>query len=327
MKKLGLLFAVVLLINSCKTDIDVLADWKETAVVYGLLNQNDTAHYIRVNKAFLGEGNAIEMAGVFDSINYPAYLKVKIERWKNGNMVSSDTLERDLSVVKESGLFSSPGQVLFKLKKTIYDDSEYRLHVLNSKSNYYLTSKTSLVGDFVIDKPTPSTPSVSFTNPTVPYKVIWKTSDNGRLYDFVLRFNYIEEDLVTTIQTPKYVDIYFGTQKSRTLNGGETMEVSFLGEFFYKSLTNYIKPDAAVKRIIGKLDFIFSVAADDFSTYMEVNQPSTGIVQEKPEYTNVENGFGIFSARYNKSVANIALNDPSKDSLRYGIFTKNLGFE
>ena len=31
---------------------------------------------------------------------------------------------------------------------------------------------------------------------------------------------------------------------------------------------------------------------------MQVYEPSTSIVQEKPEYTNIENGIGIFSARY-----------------------------
>jgi hypothetical protein len=31
---------------------------------------------------------------------------------------------------------------------------------------------------------------------------------------------------------------------------------------------------------------------------MQVYEPSTSIVQEKPPYTNIENGIGIFSARY-----------------------------
>jgi len=51
------------------------------------------------------------------------------------------------------------------------------------------------------------------------------------------------------------------------------------------------------------LDFIVDVAGEEFNTYMEVNAPSTGIVQEKPEYTNVKNDkgedeIGIFSCRY-----------------------------
>ena len=33
---------------------------------------------------------------------------------------------------------------------------------------------------------------------------------------------------------------------------------------------------------------------------MEVNDASSSIVQERPEYTNIENGIGIFSSRYNK---------------------------
>jgi hypothetical protein len=33
---------------------------------------------------------------------------------------------------------------------------------------------------------------------------------------------------------------------------------------------------------------------------MEVNEPTNSIVQEKPDYTNITNGLGIFSSRYRK---------------------------
>lgn len=314
------------LLNSCKSDIDVLAEWKETTIVYGLLNQADTAHYIRINKAFLGEGNALEMAQVFDSINYANSLSVKMDRYQNGNMIESYTLLEDHFVPKDPGMFANPNQVLFKLDTALDDNSEYRLNIVNTKTNNTVSAKTTLVHDFVIEKPNTST-TVSFTHPSAPHKVIWRSSENGRVYDFTLRFHYIEEDIVSTVQTNKYLDLYFGTVKSRNLSGGELLEIDFMGEYFYRAVSREISPNSDVVRHIGKLDYIFSVAADDFSTYMEVNTPSTGIVQEKPEYTNINNGFGIFSARYNKSIKNLSMAGPTKDSLRLGQFTKNLGFQ
>ncbi|MDC1220409.1 hypothetical protein N8Z95_01685, partial [bacterium] len=39
-------------------------------------------------------------------------------------------------------------------------------------------------------------------------------------------------------------------------------------------------------------------ADNTLATYIEVNQPSTEIAQESPDYTNVNNGIGIFASRY-----------------------------
>ena len=54
-----------------KKTFNINAEWQDITVVYGLLDQSRFHHYIRVNKAFLGNGNALTMAKNFDSTNYP----------------------------------------------------------------------------------------------------------------------------------------------------------------------------------------------------------------------------------------------------------------
>jgi hypothetical protein len=44
------------------------------------------------------------------------------------------------------------------------------------------------------------------------------------------------------------------------------------------------------------------VAATELSTFLEVHEPSSSLVQEKPEYSNIENGIGIFSARFDRVI-------------------------
>ena len=36
----------------CDNEIDIAADWKETAVIYGALNPNQTKNYIRITRQF-----------------------------------------------------------------------------------------------------------------------------------------------------------------------------------------------------------------------------------------------------------------------------------
>src|SRR5690242_20706024 len=73
------LFALAALAyTGCKNDLNVLAPYKDIPVVYGLLDQKDSVHYIRVNKAFEGSGDAYTMAKQYDSINY-AYGTITVQ--------------------------------------------------------------------------------------------------------------------------------------------------------------------------------------------------------------------------------------------------------
>ena len=66
-----ILLCVVQLVSSCSKDFKIDAPYKDITIVYGLLNISDTAHYIRIHKAFLDESkNALVMATTTDSIYY-----------------------------------------------------------------------------------------------------------------------------------------------------------------------------------------------------------------------------------------------------------------
>ena len=85
------------------------------------------------------------------------------------------------------------------------------------------------------------------------------------------------------------------------------MEMLYFGETFFSLCQQNIPysdqatEDRVHYRLTSDVEFILSVAGEDLNTYMEVNEPSSSIVQDKPEYTNIENGIGVFSSRYQKT--------------------------
>lgn len=327
MKKLQyLILTLVVFSASCSTDLNVLDDYKETAIVYGLLNQSDTAQYIKINKAFLGPGNALEIAQVFDSISYRNQLTVQLEQWKNGSKINTFTLTKDSSIAKPAGIFSSPKQILYKTKAALDQASDYNLIITNNTTNNVITGSTKLVNDFTVTKPFSS--SLNFTNTVTKFKIEWTSSPHGKVYGVTLRFHYLEEDKVSSVVTPKTLDWVFGNQTTLSTQGGEVMFVEFMGEAFYQYLQSRIPVDNNVKRYLPSsgphVDLIFSVGAEDLSTYIAVSQPSTGIIQEKPQYTNLKNGFGLFSSRYTKIKTGYQLTLTSTDSLYGGLFTRNI---
>ena len=56
-------------LTSCNEDVDLIGDFQETAVVFSLLDKSDTLHYVKINRAFIGPGNALDIAQIPDS-NY-----------------------------------------------------------------------------------------------------------------------------------------------------------------------------------------------------------------------------------------------------------------
>jgi len=321
----------VVAFSACRTDFEINAAWKDMTVVYGLLNQNDSVHYIKINKAYLGEDNALTMAQNPDSCSYGNNLEVRMEEWDvNGNQTNLWYLDTTTIYKKESGVFYNPKQVLYKFTgqlDTLNKDKEYRLFIKNKSNGKIISSKTKLVHKFGISKPMSGT-QVNLTA-TNAIKVQWEPAVNGKLYQVIIRFTYREKNIITNDSIVKTLDWNLGSYTSENIDGtGPTLETSYYGQNFFQFLHDNISVDPNIIRVATgyPLQFIFSVAADEFNTYMEVNQPSSSIVQEKPEYTNISNGIGIFSSRYQMN-RKLYINAVSMDSLYNGSKTKDLNFQ
>ena len=74
------------------------------------------------------------------------------------------------------------------------------------------------------------------------------------------------------------------------------------------------------------LDFELTVANDELSTYLEINSPITGVIQERPEYTNINGGLGLFASRSTQGVYGIGCTTASLEYLIEGPSTYELNF-
>ena len=71
MKRIYLILSIFsILFISCETEVNVNAPWEEVVVVFGLLDQGQELQFVKVNKAFLGDDAAPDMAQRPDSFNF-----------------------------------------------------------------------------------------------------------------------------------------------------------------------------------------------------------------------------------------------------------------
>ena len=121
-------------------------------------------------------------------------------------------------------------------------------------------------------------------------------------YQIDLIFNYNENNIAKNlIYTSSVLD--------------ETAIFEFEGEKFFNFLKNELDEDPLIDREFISIDLVMTVGSEDLKTYRIVNEEITGIVQERPQFTNINNGIGLFSSRFSKTRKGFPFADRTIDYL------------
>ena len=297
----------ILALTSCSTDFNISTPYKESVAVYGFLNSNpaNDVQYVRVSKVFLGEGNSLIMAQQKDSINYADVLDVKMQRILNGNVVQTISLQRDTTIPKDSGLFYYPYQVLYKFQRSqfpVLSNCVYKIFVHNNNTGLTASAETNVLDSIIPDKPSQSITTFDFSAPYF-YTASFFSGTNAYVYNMTIRFHYKEVNQVTLDTTFKHADWNFGD-----IVTGEPL-VKYTNIYrpdFYRIMGSQIVPvdTNLIRRVVDSpaIEFILTSGSEELYIYQQLVQPSYGIVQDRPSYTNIENGIGLFTSRYIKSL-------------------------
>jgi hypothetical protein len=313
MKKIYLILGVfAVILTSCETDFDVNAEWEEVTVVYGLLDAGDEmkTQQIKISKAFLGKMDALQMAQYADSINFKqGELAVKVIRVKNNGIRDTIALV-EVPTLRDPGIFNdSIMMYTFENDDFLNSNSEYELLIKNNITGNEVSSKTNIVSNFDFDNVFRNNKAFQFgfyNNGDYSVSTItWDDSnDNGKIYQLDLVINYTENSEVK--------ELVF----SQDLLDDSESKISIEGERFFNFLREEITKDDTKVRYFNSIDLVMTVGSEDLNTYIKVNKPITGIVQERPQFTNINNGIGLFSSRYTKVRYGFPLTSSSIDFLK-----------
>ena len=331
---LGLCFSI-----SCEKDIDINSDSKPFPIVYGLLDANDSIHYIKVYKSYLVEGNAYDVVKDIDKYSYKDSVDVYlIEYNEKGDSIRTIRFDTTTSIQKNEGLFGHPTQILYKTHTTLFTDFSYKLIVKNKYTNDITTTKESIF----LASPPSIRESITQTSIHIPEKSkdfkFW-TGKNATKYFLQIKYFYTENLYDGTSRQPEPIIWVLGNVSDPSTQAGQ--EKSLLvgaGADFFRRLNSEIKEDPNVRiRHTDSLIYEVYAAARDFDMYLRSNVPSTGVNQEKLYYSNLTSynaetaeeqyAIGFFSSRTMASKWYRDLGYPStKDSLFYGRYTGHLRF-
>jgi hypothetical protein len=118
--------------------------------------------------------------------------------------------------------------------------------------------------------------------------------------------------------------------------GGQQLSKVFNGEVFFTTLRTRLEKNIRITRELGvwdevsqiarALDFVLIVANEQLAIYLDVNAPVTGVIQERPEYSNINGGLGLWASRTTEGVFGLGYTTGTIEHLQEGDDTAELNF-
>ncbi len=293
---------LTLSLESCNEEIQMTGNFVETAVVFGLLNQADTVHYIKVTRAFIGPGNALEIAQIPDS-NYFNSVTGTVRELTSGRIF---TLRDTIVENKETnGVFYAPEQKLYYFttpaSSPLDENSLFRLNLDINNGAFQVSGETDLVKGLNSTITSQTQPFKFIDNATGDYKattVMVSSTGNAFQINTTLEIEFSE-----WIGTDSIVKKFTWNLGEAEVQPNSSQSFQAQGSTFYELVkSNCTNNPAITKRTFNSITAHITGGSEELYNYILVNQPTSSLAQSKPTYTNLEatNGHpvvGVFSSR------------------------------
>ena len=338
---------LTLLFTSCKDDIDLASNSKASAVVYGLLDASDSVHMIKINRAFVSNGNSLDIAQIPDS-NYFNDVNATVTEIINGVAGRVWTLHDTLVQNKESGVFFAPEQKIYTFSTSTSaplianQNTEYELNVDINQGEFTVKGKTKLVSGMAIQTPGSS---ISYNFEKENFSSKYKSSNikflAGTAQAVDVSMKVIYDEYQGSNMTTKSFNWKVSELGPDGLKGA-SIQVAANGETFYRLVQkNVVENSLVTRRCINSLVLVITGGSEELQSYIQINKPSTTLAQNKPTYTNLTASndrrvLGLFSSRQTKILTKleyepnsdlvVALSKASMKELCIGPFTGQLLF-
>ncbi|NNE25994.1 MAG: DUF4249 family protein [Saprospiraceae bacterium] len=324
--KLRYLAFILLGFMACDNELNVIEDYQDIPIVYGVLSSSDTAQYIRLERAFVDPNtSALDIAQIADSLYYE---DASVQILHDNQIYNLERVDGNLEgYIREEGAFAQAPNYLYKIRTAnipLIDDEAYTLQINTTDNTEPVSSTIDLVGASNITTPSSSI-GFDYIQPT---RVRWRKGDNARIFDILIQVNYRERRLSSSTGFErKFVTWNMGSNIESSNDDIENFERP--GIDFYAFLAGELEANPDIERRFDDITVILHSGGFEILELNRVSGANLGITssQDVPNYTNLSRGRGIFTSKFKEEKPGIALKSSSMDSLIEGQITKDLNFK
>lgn len=316
------IFACLIFLAACSTDVELIAPGEPLPVVYCLLDPEDSVQYVRLGSTYS------VYPGDTDFKPDQEEILVKREMLVYLAAEYSDLSQKIVygypvnTIQKDSGWFPSSINQIYAIPCRIEPGTRYSLYIHFPATNQVIHGETvSFSGRFsVVDPELVPGREATLLN-TVDYHTRIRTVSGGPIFQSTMTFRYVELENGTRKERSLVLPQKFIYQYDTMIR---YCEQRISGERFLIEVARAIKPVENIRRVPLGLDFHVSVGGDDLALKIraENNTQSFSIL----EVNSFDNAIGVFSCLTHSRIYNVPLSRFTIDTLALGPQTKHLGF-
>lgn len=322
MKSKPVLWAIILVLAGCSTEIELIVPGDPIPVVYCLLDPEDSVQYVRIGSTYaINPGDMPDRPGQDELLineEMIVYMSAEYSDRKQEMFYAS----RIDTIPKDSGWFPSSVNQLYAMPCVIKPNTRYSLYIHLIESNRIIHGETVTMGSpFTIIDPAIVTGREATLLPGIDFFVRFDPVVNGPVFQSTMTFRYAEIEAGQRVNRSLVLPQKFVFQKDMAVS---YVEQRISGERFLIDVSRTVKPDPEIRRIPLSLDFNISCGGDDLALKInaENNTQSFSIL----EVNSFDNAIGVFSCLTHRSVKDVPISRFTIDTLALGPLTGNLGF-
>lgn len=305
------IFALAAL-SGCETDVDLIAPYKTTPVIFGVLDYTVDTQFVRINRTFLGEGNVNVYAGVKDSVEYPIdQVQAKLYKYKGNNLIDSIELEAIDLPTRNPGVFYRENVRFYYTAEPLFTDAEiqtikemsYKLRV-NIKDSTYTATTTfpRLTAGTILNPPLRDIPfrlelvAASGALRSLDFEI--QTDATVTEYEAVFRMYFDYYTASGEYVENHHIDFSLGSVSNLTATSAKR-KVRFSTADWFNSLGVKLDLIPGLKNVrIDRLEFRLTGGTEDLVNYMQVARPVSDFTPVLSSYTNIlGDAIGVFAAK------------------------------
>ena len=321
--------SLIIFLPSCATDFELEAPGEPVTVLYGVLSLQDTAHYVRVERAFKAAGtDATVLAQDPDNL-YFEDASVFLEKVISGTRFELQRVDgAQEGYSRDEGPFAQAPNYLYKIDAGAIDlnaEEAVRIIVDRPEVDQSTSAETVLVSPLEVRENAPFNPVNMGYDRMVTYA--WGYGSGAAIFDVRLLVEW-EEEVSLGVFEPAQAE-WILEQGLRPEEEEGRASIRIPGIQFYQFLARKLENAPAIRRRFIGLTLLVTAGGEEIARAQDIAQANTGLTSARivPDYSNVEGGQGVFTSRASLARAGLVLNAPSLDSLRNGQITSFLNFE
>ncbi len=317
--QLFLVLVALTTLTACETEVDLVAPYKTTPVIVGVLDQTADTQFVRINRTYLSNNNAVQYAGVKDSVEYdPSEVQARLVKLNNETEIGSIELEHITLPSRDPGVFYDEDVSFWYTSETLFSESEwnnigqsanspyrYRIDVELRGESYTATTDFPRLIDGHIAYPSAGNDFIkiemvqtngNYSQQTFSYKAYSPT------YRFqgVFRFNFSYEKTDGTLVEDQYIDYQLGiNQLNLSSQDGSSQIYPFNPEAWFQFIGPKIKAIPDLDRVrIQNVEVRISGGNRVINDYINVSQPISDFTPTLTTYSNIDGGaIGILGSK------------------------------